>query len=432
MDGGKALDLIIVGGGIGGLIGLKYAVDTGLAVRLLEREPAVGGLWRKLPPWQDIQFRREDWTLGDLPMGGEDQASVLANIEAWVPRFGLAPYLRLGVAVRSARPTAEGWEVVTDEGVLRSRYLLAATGGHNRPLIPPIERSGARVEEHHASDFRNPGSLRGRAVAVVGGGASAHDLLDLAFREGAASVAWIYRSLKWVRPSTAVKGSSSLGMRRLAQAQMLGIPVPLLDAVLNRRFRAAYEAHGMAAVIPERPFSLMRDQLLPGRERMVRNFDRIVRHRGEVARIEGDEAVLRDGTRLRADLLLWGTGYALDLSYLEVPELARRTRLDEVAARCGALFLARDAPNLFLLAPSLLDGTAPTPFNYCLAARSFVSHIQGAPVFDLNVVPRRIQYFDLARFLAPRDRRNYPRGAWWLNFLRLAFPRDASRPLPLP
>ena len=33
----------------------------------------VGGLWRDLPPWQDIQFRKEDWTLGDLPLSGEDQ-----------------------------------------------------------------------------------------------------------------------------------------------------------------------------------------------------------------------------------------------------------------------------------------------------------------------------------------------------------------------
>ena len=75
-------DLIIIGGGIGGIISLKYAKDAGLDAILLEKGDAVGGLWRDLPAWQDLQIRKEDWTLGDLPIAGEDQASVLANIRA--------------------------------------------------------------------------------------------------------------------------------------------------------------------------------------------------------------------------------------------------------------------------------------------------------------------------------------------------------------
>ena len=70
-------DLVIVGGGIGGVICLKYAKDAGLNALLLERRERIGGLWRDLPPWQDIQFRKEDWTLGDLPLSGEDQPSVV-------------------------------------------------------------------------------------------------------------------------------------------------------------------------------------------------------------------------------------------------------------------------------------------------------------------------------------------------------------------
>lgn len=84
-------DLIIVGGGIGGIISLKYAKDAGLDAILLEKGDAVSGLWRDLRAWQDLQIRKEDWTLGDLPIAGEDQASVLANIREWVERFELAP-----------------------------------------------------------------------------------------------------------------------------------------------------------------------------------------------------------------------------------------------------------------------------------------------------------------------------------------------------
>ena len=86
----EPLDLLIIGAGIGGVIALHYARKAGLYVLLLERQSVVGGLWAELPAWQDIQFGRHDWTLGDLPIAGEDQASIRDNIQSWVDRFDLA------------------------------------------------------------------------------------------------------------------------------------------------------------------------------------------------------------------------------------------------------------------------------------------------------------------------------------------------------
>jgi cation diffusion facilitator CzcD-associated flavoprotein CzcO len=117
MHESERLDLLIVGGGIGGVLCLKYAKAAGLAALLLERKSGVGGIWQDLPAWQDIQFARQDWTLGSVPIGGEDQASIRDNIQAWVDRFGLSPFIRLNTGVTCARPVAEGWEAQTNEGV---------------------------------------------------------------------------------------------------------------------------------------------------------------------------------------------------------------------------------------------------------------------------------------------------------------------------
>ena len=95
MDDKQRFDLIIVGGGIGGVVCLYYARKAGLAVLLLERQGSVGGLWARLPAWQDIQINENDWTMADLPITGTDQASIVGNIQAWVDRFGLAPAMRL-------------------------------------------------------------------------------------------------------------------------------------------------------------------------------------------------------------------------------------------------------------------------------------------------------------------------------------------------
>ncbi|PTB90529.1 hypothetical protein C9974_17415, partial [Marinobacter sp. B9-2] len=123
MNNNEGLDLVIVGGGIGGIICLKYARDAGLNVILLERGISIGGLWRDLPYWQDIQFRKEDWTLGSLPLAGEDQRNILGNIEAWVERFGLSPYIHLNATVTSARPNETGWQITTNTGTHQTKWL---------------------------------------------------------------------------------------------------------------------------------------------------------------------------------------------------------------------------------------------------------------------------------------------------------------------
>ena len=201
MDNLEQLDLLIIGGGVGGVICLKYARDAGLKAVLLERNSGVGGIWRDLPAWQDIQFRKEDWTLGRVPIMGEDQANIHDNIQAWVDRFDLSSSIRLNSAVTSARYAEDEWRVSTGTQTYRSRFLVAATGGHNRPVIPQPEGNRTGIQEFHSSTFKDPAELRGRDIVVVGGGASAYDLLDLCFLNNARRVVWVYRSLKWMRPT---------------------------------------------------------------------------------------------------------------------------------------------------------------------------------------------------------------------------------------
>ena len=431
MGKSEQLDLILIGGGIGGVLCLKYAAAAGLNAVLLERKSGVGGIWRDLPAWQDIQFRREDWTLGDVPIAGEDQASILANIEAWVDRFGLAPSIRLDSEVTAARPVRDGWEVDVGDQTLRSRFLIAATGGHNRPVIPQPERVRPEVGEYHSSALRDPAELAGRRVVVVGGGASAYDLLDLCFLQKARQVLWVYRSLKWMRPTRRPKYFGT-DLRFLARQQMLGVSVERLNRAIDADLRARYPKAGIEEIVPEDAFDVRRHQLIPGRRRMIEHFSRIERHRGELSRIAGTTVRFSDGTSAEADLILWGTGYEVDLAYFEPESLSRITRLDELARRCGSIFLSRDAPNLFFLAQGVLETITSTPWAYAHAAKSIVSHICGHPVFDETPVPGHTNHFDLARFFARRDRASYLPGLWYLKYLATALWHPKDRPLPIP
>lgn len=430
MKSDAGLDLVIVGGGIGGIICLKYAKDAGLKMLLLERHERVGGLWRDLPPWQDIQFLKKEWTLGDLPLSGEDQSSILHNIEAWVDRFGLSPYIHLNSPVTGAQPSENGWCVTTDAATYESRWLIAATGGHNRPVIPRIERDDSLITEYHSSALRDPDELRGKRVTVVGGGASAYDLLDLSFEHEAESVAWIYRSTKWMRPTRKPKYFGT-DIRLLGKYQMLGMPVAMVNRLANRDLRARYAKAGIEEIMPDGDFDFGRHQLIPGRPRMIQDFRRITRYRGEVQSLRGETVQLSSGDHLETDLLLWGTGYVADYGYLRLAEL-EGLGLNEIAGRCYSVFRSIDAPNLFLLAPGVLEATTSTPWAYAHIAKSIMSHIIGRPVFTRQ--PRRVltNYFDLVKLLASRDRRNYRIGFWYLKYLWLALRHPKSKPMPIP
>jgi cation diffusion facilitator CzcD-associated flavoprotein CzcO len=423
--------LIIIGGGIGGVICLKYARSAGLNAVLLERMEGVGGIWRALPAWQDIQFRKEDWTLGTLPIAGEDQASILGNIQAWVDRYDLTPSIRLNSNVTSARPTADGWEVAAGDRTYRSRFLVAATGGHNRAVLPQLERIQSTVREYHSSTLTDPAEVSGRDVVVVGGGASAYDLLELCFEHDARRVVWVYRSLKWMRPTRKRKYFGT-DLRFLARQQMLGVSIVKLNRAINDDLRSRYRKAGILAIAPDYDFDLLRHQLIPGRRGLIEDFARIERHRGEISRIDGRTVQLSDGRSTEADLILWGTGYAVDLGYFELESLSRITRLEDLARRCGSLFLSLDAPNLFFLAQGVLETTTSTPWAYAHAAKSIVSHIRGNRVFDRTPIPGHINHFDLAKFLARRDRASYVPGFWYLRYLYTSLWHPKNRPMPMP
>jgi Pyridine nucleotide-disulphide oxidoreductase len=423
-------DLAIVGGGLAGVVALTYARKAGLNAIVLESKGRVGGLWGDLPAWQDIQISPVDWTLGDLPLDGATQPDILANIEAWVSRFSLADSIRLNTPVQLARVNGANWELVTPQGVVRARHLIAATGAHNTPVIPQISRIDSTVREFHSSALRDPEVLAGRDVLVVGGGASAFDLLELCFQQGAHRIFWVYRGLRWFLPTRKPKHIAG-SVRGFARMQASGMSALQQSAAIGADMRSRYEKFGISEIMPSLDFDVQHDQLIPGRPGMLENFAAIERHSGSVESISGRTVTLSDGHRLETDLLLWGTGYSLDLSYFEAPEIASIRTLDALCARCGGIFNSLDAPNLYF--PGVgLDGIGSSPWAYSLLSRSIMSHIRGTAHFENKVVDHKINHFDIVDYLAPRDPASYPPDTWRAHYRDIALNTPDEQPYSIP
>lgn len=429
-DADRLFDVAIVGGGLAGVVALAYARRAGLDAVVLERQGRVGGLWRDLPAWQDIQISPADWALAGLPLHGATQPHILANIEAWVDKFSLADGIRLNAPVLQARASDSGWELATPQGRVRARHLVAATGAHNTPLIPPVARSQSQVREVHSSALDDPTVLTGRDVVVVGGGASAFDLLELCLLYGARRVVWVYRGLKWFAPTRKPKHIAG-SVRGFARMQASGMTAEEQSAAIGADMRSRYEKFGIVEIMPAHDFDVRRDQLIPGRAGMLEHFARIERHPGSVESLDGRTVVLSDGHRVEADLLLWGTGYAVDLSYFESPAIGSIRTLGALAARCGCIFRSLDAANLYF--PSVgLDGIGAAPWAYALLCRSIMSHIAGTARLDDGVLGHNVNHFDIVDYLAPRDPASYPEPAWRAHYRDIALNTRDEQPYPIP
>jgi putative flavoprotein involved in K+ transport len=77
-----------------------------------------------------------------------------------------------------------GFRAQTSDGTIEARYVVAATGPFQRPLIPPVVDDDAGPMQLHSSDYRNPDQLPDGAVLVVGAGSSGVQIADELLRAG--------------------------------------------------------------------------------------------------------------------------------------------------------------------------------------------------------------------------------------------------------
>ena len=424
------LDVAIVGGGLCGVVHLHYARRAGLRARVFEKAPAVGGLWRTLPAWQDIQISPADWALAGVPLHGALQPQVLANIEAWVHTFGLADGIALNTPVHRASATLDGWQLETPAGTVHARHLVAGTGAHNRPLVPAVQRRAPTVQEWHASALHDPSVLRGRDVLVVGGGASAFDLLELSLAHGASRISWLYRGLKWFVPTGKPKHIAG-SVRGFARLQASGLTAAEQSATINADMRARYAKFGIESIMPQQPFDVLKDQLIPGRPGMLAHIKSLHRLQGSVVAISGRTVTLSHGEELNTDVLLWGTGYEMDLAWIDQPALASVRSTAALVARCACIFRSLDAGNLYLPQAGL-DGIGSAPWSYALIARTTASHISGKAQLDMAPLGHKVNHFDIVSHLAPRDPGSFEPGAWQQQFRRLALETPDEQAYPMP
>jgi putative flavoprotein involved in K+ transport len=323
-------DVVVIGGGQSGLAAGYHLRRQGLDFVILDAQPTPGGAWRQA--WDSLHLFSPA-AFSSLPgrlmpaQSGEEYPTaghVVAYLEDYEKRYELP--VRRPVHVLGVREGGRLLQVDTDSGTWHARAVISATGTWWRPFLPAVPgREDFTGRQLHTVSYRTPQDFAGRRVIVVGGGNSGAQIAaDLAYDT---ELTWVTR-----RPP------------RFLAADIDGRA--LFDAATARR-RALDEGRtdtkGVAAlgdIVAVPAVREARDAGLLKTSPMFVRFDR-----------EG--VVWADGTRARAEAVIWCTGFRPVLSYLSPLGLrGSRGRIATQGTRC------LQEPRLHLLGYGDWTGTA--------------------------------------------------------------------------
>jgi len=176
-------EVLVVGGGQAGIAISEHLGLQGIPHLVLERD-RVAERWRSWrwdslvangPAWHD-RFPNQEFDIDPDAFAGKEQ--VADYLTSYAERIG-AP-IRTGVEVTSVRKNTgrPGFTVETSEGAVEARYVVAATGAFQKPVIPPVVPEDSGIHQIHSSAYHNPQQLPDGAVLVVGAGSSGVQIAD--------------------------------------------------------------------------------------------------------------------------------------------------------------------------------------------------------------------------------------------------------------
>jgi cation diffusion facilitator CzcD-associated flavoprotein CzcO len=290
------VDVVVVGAGQAGLSSAYHLHRSGLSSVVLDDADGPGGAWRHRWPTLRLDTVHRIHDLPGMPLpshaDGDSAAEVMTRYFAAYERAFDLP-VRRPVRVTAVRDHADGHrdgrlDVHTTAGTWTARALVNATGTWQHPFWPHYPgRETFRGRQLHTADYRGPDGFAGQHVVVVGGGTSAVQLLAEISR--VATTTWVTR-----RPPVFQDGPFTPEDGRVA--------VALVDAAVRagRPPGSVVAVTGLTLTPPVRE----------ARERGV------LRREPMFSRITADGVAWDDGREVRADTILWCTGFRAALDHL--------------------------------------------------------------------------------------------------------------------
>ncbi|HEX5087167.1 MAG TPA: FAD-dependent oxidoreductase [Nocardioides sp.] len=288
----EVLDAVVIGAGQAGLSASYHLQRRGIAHVVLDADEAPGGAWQHR--WDSLTMR-DVHGIAALPGSAPPELSgERANVAvpAYFADYEHTHHLPVVRPVHVDAVTEAGDGLLqVRAGVRRwlTRTLVNATGTWSRPFVPSYPGARRfRGRQLHTHDYPGPEPFRGARVVVVGGGASAVQLLG--------EIAPVTDDTLWVTRREPVWRTDDF-TPEVGRAAV---------ALVEERVRRGLPPASVVSVTGLK----LRDQ-----EREAERLGAYERH-PMFTSIEPDGVRLPDGPLWPADVILWATGFRPAVGHL--------------------------------------------------------------------------------------------------------------------
>lgn len=183
----RQYDVVVVGGGLGGLYALHRLRGLGLSVRVFEAGSGVGGtwFWNRYPGARcDVESMEYSYSFSnDLqqawswPERYGTQPEILRYINHVADQFDLRRDIQLNTRVTSAvfDPVTDRWTLETNQGdVVTAQFCVMASGNLSTPRVPDFKGlESFQGKWYHTGLWPHEGvDFSGLRVGVIGTGSS--------------------------------------------------------------------------------------------------------------------------------------------------------------------------------------------------------------------------------------------------------------------
>ena len=345
----------IIGAGIAGLVTAKIFLENGFDVLVFEKEATLGGVWAATRAYPGLRANtaKETYSLTDYPYPASTSGypvaeEVRAHLESYADHFGLYPHIRFNSEVvhlvelngdgrqgfnMTVRSTADDRkEDHEKQDTHEFAFVLICSGAFSTPFMPDLPgREAYRGLVRHSSEWIHPAVADVRRVAVIGAGKSALDCAAWAAREGKTSTI-VFRKPHWMVPRYLPGGARS-DLRFISRFTELFVNYPVRpwdEKLLHGPGKPLVWLWWtfLSAIVPRvlgMPAIMVPEHKLPtGFESVgqvddffeLLNDDAISAIRSGVKGFYETGIELDDGTQIEADLVIMGTGWQRDMSFL--------------------------------------------------------------------------------------------------------------------
>ena len=292
-------DIVVIGAGQAGLSSAYHLKKRGLVPDrgfvVLDQAPQPGGAWQFRWPSLKLSTVNRIHDLPGMPFSeavDTDATEVEASVA--VPRYFAAyektfdlPVYR-PVKVTIVRDRGERLRIETDRGSFSARGVVNATGTWETAYIPEYPGADRFMgRQLHTKDYRTAEEFAGQHVVIVGGGISAIQLLDEVSR--VTTTTWVTRRPPEFRPGPFTEDRGRAAVALVEDRVRRGLPPNSVVSVTGLPVTPAVEAMQARGVLNRLPM-----------------FSEILE----------DGVRWSDGTVVRADVILWCTGFRSSLDHL--------------------------------------------------------------------------------------------------------------------